>query len=93
MFEVVIKEGKYTIHGDTSGYSKDKIGRKKRIRIDENEKVLEYRVGKNEENEDFSLGSEEDIGILGIYLVNKKFLDQLETLCKAKDVYMVEKFM
>lgn len=54
---------------------------------------MEYRVGKNEEIEDYSLGSEEDIGILGIYLVNKIFLEQLETLCKAKDVYTVEKFL
>lgn len=35
MFEVVIKEGQYTIHGDTSGYSKDRKDRKKRIKIDE----------------------------------------------------------
>lgn len=47
MFEVVIKEGKYTIHADTSGYSKSRIGSKKRIKNDEDLNVLEYRVGKN----------------------------------------------
>lgn len=70
MFEVIIKEGSYTTHGDTSQYQK-----RKRIKKDENPDILEYRVGKNEEVDDFSLGSEDDIGIVGIYLVNKTFLN------------------